>query len=165
MSKSYSDRIENMDDEARKELDSRIRSYAETHKWQKTISKYRCSPMQLRAILAGKDAMKAKPKVAKAEKTKAKTAKKAKSAKKTAKKAAKKTAKKAAKKAKAANKANKAKTAKKTAKKAAKKTAAKKGKRASAQGGGLVIEGSISAERFVKMVLKHSERMATALRA
>jgi len=179
MAKKYSERIENMDDAARGELDARIREYHEANNWQATLAKYKPSPIQLRAILAGKDASKAKAKkrkpksdveaeaapekVKKAPK-KAKVAKVAKKAKK-AKKAPKKKA--SAKKAKAAKPAKGAAPKRKPGrpkgsgnkKKAAKKASKKNGVRRSSAMGDLVIEGKIDATQFVAMILSHSESM------
>ena len=120
MAKKYSERIENMDSKDREELDARIREYAAKNNWQKTLAKFKPSPIQLRAILAGKDASKAKAR----KKTKAELEAAAeKKAKKAAKKAGKKTAKKSSKKK--AKKATK-KKAKKATKKRAKAQAAPK---------------------------------------
>ena len=168
MARKYSERIENMDDAAREELDTRIREYEAKHGWQAALAKYKPSPIQLRAIKAGKDATKAKAK--KKTKTEVEAA-----AKKKTKKAVKKEAKKEAK------KAPKKKTAKKTAKKAAKAEAAKrkpgrpKGsgnkKKAKKNGvavksqGDVIVEGKIDATQFVSMILSHSERLVKAARA
>lgn len=157
MARKYSERISDMDDEAREELDAAIRKYHENNNWQATLAKYKPSPIQLRAILAGKDASKAKPKKKPAAAA--------------AKPAAKKKAKKAAKKKPAAKK-----KAKKAAKKAAPKTAKKKkvgrpkgsGKKKAAKKNGvtkanvdgtLIIEGRIDAGEFVGLILAHSERV------
>ena len=126
MAKKYSERIENMDSKDREELDARIREYAAKNNWQKTLAKFKPSPIQLRAILAGKDASKAKArKKTKAELEAAAEKKAKKAAKKSTKKKAKKKAKKAAKKA--TKKA--AKKAKKATKKRAKAQAAPKKKK------------------------------------
>ena len=154
MARKYSERIENMDGEARAELDSRIREYEEKHGWQKTLAKYKPSPLQLRAIKAGKDPTKVKAKSTK------KAAKKAgkKKAKKAAKKSAKKTAKKAAKKP--AKKKKKAKASKKKVARVPKANGVKTNAK-----GDLIIEGTIPASEFVQMILRHSERLAKAARS
>lgn len=169
MARSYSERIENMDNEAREELDSRIREYEKKNGWQRTLAKFKPSPIQLRAIVAGKDARKAKAKAKRKVKKLSKKATKAT-------KATKKTAKKAAKKATKAKKKTTKKAAKKVANsaKAAKKATKKKaGRPKKANGvttkvnakGDLIIEGKVDATKFVQMILTHSERLATALRA
>jgi sulfite reductase alpha subunit-like flavoprotein len=184
MAKKYSERIENMDSKDREELDARIREYAAKNNWQKTLAKFKPSPIQLRAILAGKDASKAKAR----KKTKAELeAAVEKKAKKAAKKAGKKTTKKSSKKKakKAAKKATK-KKAKKATKKRAKAQAApkkrgrpkgsrnkKKAKKKTPRNNGvvtksagdIVVEGRIAATDFVSMILSHSERLVKAARA
>ncbi len=162
MARKYSERIESMDADSREEFDARIQEYHKAHGWQKTLAKFKPSPIQLRAILAGKDATKAKAKTKK-KKPKAEAAASAPTAtKKKAKKAAKKKAK-AAKK-----KAGRPKAVASAAPKAAKKKPGRpKGsgkKKASRKNGvangDLIIEGRIDAGEFVSMVLLHSERMA-----
>jgi len=181
MAKKYSERIENMDSKDREELDARIREYAAKNNWQKTLAKFKPSPIQLRAILAGKDASKAKArKKTKAELEAAAKKKEKKAAKKSTKKKTKKKAKKAAKKA-AKKKAKKA--TKKRAKAAApkkkkpgrpkgsrnKKKAKKKTPRnngvVTKSAGDIVVEGRIAATDFVSMILSHSERLVKAARA
>lgn len=142
MARKYSERIVSMDDAAREELDTRIREHYEKKGWQATLAKFKPSPIQLRAILAGKDPMKAKAKVGK-KKTKV------------AKKATKGTKKKAKTKVKADGGAKK-----KAPKKAPKKSTKKNGvtKKVNAKGD-LIIEGQISAKDFVSMLLTHNEKM------
>ena len=182
MAKKYSERIENMDSKDREELDARIREYAAKNNWQKTLAKFKPSPIQLRAILAGKDASKAKAR----KKTKAELEAAAeKKAKKAAKKAGKKTAKKSSKKK--AKKATKKKAKKATKKRAKAQAAPKKKKPGRPKGsrnkkkdkkktprnngvvtksaGDIVIEGRIAATDFVSMIFAHSERLVKAARA
>lgn len=148
-----------MDADSREELDARIQEYHKANGWQKTLAKFKPSPIQLRAILAGKDATKAKAKTKKKKKPKAEAA---------APKAAKKKAKKGAKKKAAKKKPGRPKAEVSAAPKAAKKKPGRpKGsgkKKASRKNGvakgDLIIEGRIDAGEFVSMVLLHSERMA-----
>lgn len=138
MARKYSERIVSMDDAAREELDARIREHYEKKGWQATLAKFKPSPIQLRAILAGKDPMKAKAKTSK-KKTKAK------------KKSAKKKAK-----TKASAKGAKKKAPKKASKKKTKKNGVSQKVNSK---GDLIIEGQISAEKFVSMMLSHNEKM------
>ena len=154
MARKYSERIADMDDEAREGLDAAIRKYHENNNWQATLAKYKPSPIQLRAILNGDDASKAKPKKkpkkkAAAKKKPKKAAKKEPAAKKKAKKAAKKAAPKTAKKKKVGRPKGSGK------KKAAKKNGVTKAN----VDGDLVIEGRINAGEFVGLILAHSERV------
>ena len=147
MARKYSERIENMSDEDRKAFDDRIREYEKNNGWQKAMSKFKTSPIQLRAIKAGKDPMRAKPK--KKPKAEAKP-------KKAAKKRGKKGSKKVAKAVKAAGK-KKAKRGKKATKKSGRKANGVT-KKVNAQGA-LIIEGQIEAQQFVAMILAHSEKL------
>lgn len=184
MAKKYSERIENMDSKDREELDARIREYAAKNNWQKTLAKFKPSPIQLRAILAGKDASKAKArkktkaeleaaaekKAKKAAKKAGKTTKKAskKKAKKAAKKATKKKAKKATKKRAKAQAAPKKKPGRPKGsrnKKKAKKKAPRNNGVVTKSAGDIVVEGRIAATDFVSMILSHSERLVKAARA
>jgi hypothetical protein len=168
MAKKYSERIENMDSEAREELDARIREYAAKNNWQKTLAKFKPSPIQLRAILAGKDASKAKPKKkTKAEVEAAAKKKTKKASKKAPKKAAEKKAKKTTKKRAKAEAAPKRKPGRPKGsgnKKKAKKATRKNGV-ATQSAGEIIVEGRIDAAEFVSMILNHSERLVKAARA
>jgi hypothetical protein len=174
MARKYSERIENMDESAREELDARIREHCKSKGWQATLAKFKPSPIQLRAILAGKDPTKAKAKKkSKAELEAAAKKKAAKAEGKAPKKATKKAPKKKATKKKASKKkAAKKKAAKEAApkrkpgrpkgsgKKAGKKSARKNGVATKSMDmGDLVIEGRIDATEFMSMILLHSERM------
>ena len=155
MARKYSERIESMDAEAREELDERIREYHQAQGWQKTLAKYKPSPIQLRAILKGKDPMKAKAK----RKPKDEDAKPKQKAKKATKKKVKAKAKAKAKTPKAVAKPAKKKPGR--PKGSGKKKAAKKNgavTKTNAQGD-LIIEGKIDATDFVNLVLGYSERM------
>lgn len=147
-----------MDADSREEFDTRIREYHGAQGWQKTLAKFKPSPIQLRAILAGKDATKAKAKAKKKPKAKPEVA---------APKAAKKKAKKAAKKKTAKKKRGRPKTTASAAPKPAKKKPGRpkgSGKKKAGRKNGvakadLIIEGKIDATQFMQMILDHSERM------
>ena len=150
-----------MDADSREEFDARIQEYHKAHGWQKTLAKFKPSPIQLRAILAGKDATKAKAKTKKKKPKAEAAAAAAPTAKK--KKAKKKSAKKAAKKKKPGRPKAEVSAAPKAAKKKPGRPKGSGKKKASRKNGvakgDLIIEGKIDATQFMEMILNHSERM------